>query len=172
MIKKLLALSMLVSLTTTDIKADVLTGTILDTGAIRNTILITTNRASVYSIEITATANAVVKFYDIDATNDPYWGTNYVNSSYVSRNTYASNAIVSSFVGYNGYTNWYTNTGVYTVQTTNAANTNALQPMFAAVVAGNTYATYSVDALFVRGIAAVATSGTNVSIVINYRSGR
>ena len=152
-------------------QALVVTGNILDNGAMRNTIIITTNRASAYSVEVTASANSVVSFYDIDVTNAPYYGTNYVNSAYASRITYPTN-YVYSFVGYNGYTNWYTNQGIFTLTVTNAANTNALNPLFTAVVAGNSYATYSVDALFTRGIVAVASSGTNIAIVINYRSGQ
>lgn len=151
-----------------DSSAAVVTGQILDNAAMRNTIILTTNRGSAYSIEITASANALVNFYDIDVTNAPYYGTNYVNSSFVSRTTYPTN-YVYSFVGSNGYTNWYTNQGVFTLNVTNAANTNALSPIFSAVVAGNTYATYSVDNLFVRGLVAVAPTGTNVSIVVNYR---
>lgn len=148
--------------------AAVLSGTILDNRAMANTIIMSTNRASVYQIEITATANTKVDFYDMDATNAPYWGTNYVNSAYATRVTYSTN-LVTSFVGNNGYTNWYTNVGVYTLTVTNAANTNALSPMFSAVVAGNTYAVYNVDALFVRGVVAVATAGTNVNLVVYYR---
>jgi hypothetical protein len=55
---------------------------------------------------------------------------------------------------------------------TNAANTNALAPLFSASIGANTLTTYSVDALFVRGLVAVATKGTNINIVVNYRSGQ
>jgi len=149
----------------------VVTGTIADATFPENTVILTTNRVNAYSVELTATANALVNFYDIDVTNAPYYGTNYVNASYVSRTSYTTN-LVTSFVGYNGYTNWYTNQGIFTLTVTNAANTNALAPLFSAAIGPNVLTTYSVDALFARGLVAVATKGTNINIVVNYRSGQ
>jgi hypothetical protein len=149
----------------------VVTGQIADATFPENTIILTTNRVNAYSVELTATANSLVNFYDIDVTNAPYYGTNYVNASYVSRTAYATN-VVGTFVGYNGFTNWYTNQGIFTLTVTNAANTNALAPLFSASIGANTLTTYSVDALFVRGLVAVATKGTNINIVVNYRSGQ
>lgn len=132
------------------------------------TFLLFTNRASVYNIEITCTANALVNFYDCDSLAAPFFGTNYTNASYVSRTTYSTN-YVTSFVGYNGFTNWYTNAGVWTLTSTNAANTNALTPAFSVSSAANTYTTVNTDAVFARGVSVVVT-GTNVSLVVNYRS--
>jgi len=131
--------------------------------------LMSTNRASVYSVEITAAANAQLEFYDSSSLAAPYYGTNYVNSAYTNRSTYSTN-YVYSYVGYNGYTNWYTNAGVWTLNNAVAANTNVLPVMIGAVVAGGTYAVYNTDALFANGIA-VRCIGTNVAVVVNYRSG-
>lgn len=131
--------------------------------------LLSTNRASVYSVEITSQSPTMLSFYDCDFVGAPIYGTNTTNGAWVSRNTYATN-YVSSFVGYNGYTNWYTNAGVWTLTTTNSATTNQLPVMFSAVTAGNTYAVYNVDALFARGITVLGNPCTNVSVVINYRS--
>lgn len=170
-IKSSIAVVAIATLAVWQTYAAVVTGQIVDNRAMSNTIIVTTNRASVYSVELTATANALVSFYDIDVTNAPYYGTNYVNASYVSRTSYTTN-LVTSYVGYNGYTNWYTNQGIFTLTVTNAANTNALAPLLSAVVGANTLTTYSVDALFTRGIVAVASSGTNINIVVNYRSGQ
>lgn len=130
--------------------------------------LLSTNRASVYSVELTAAANAQVWLFDSDSLAAPFYGTNYTNDVYTNRITYSTN-YVTSFVGYNGYTNWYTNQGVWTLSVSNRANTNQLSPLFSAVVAGATYAVYNTDALFARGVA-VAVTGTNVAIVVNYRS--
>ncbi len=156
---KSLAVAALVALSTLAAQADILTQT--------SSGLATTNRASVYQIEVTSTDTATVKFFDSDSTAAPYYGTNYVNAAYVTRTTYPTN-YVTSFVGYNGVTNWATNSGLWTISTTNAANTNALTPKIAAVVAGNTYVIQNVDALFVRGIYVLSTS-TNTSVVISYR---
>jgi hypothetical protein len=129
--------------------------------------LLSTNRASVYSFEITSTYPAVVTLYDCDSIAAPFYGTNYTNAAFTVRTTYPTN-YVTSYVGTTGYTNWYTNAGVMTLTTTNAANTNALPSLASFVVAGGTYAVYNVDALFARGICATIT--TNASMVINYRS--
>lgn len=129
---------------------------------------LSTNRASVYSVEITAAANAQVDFYDSTILAAPQYGTNYTNAQWVGRISYATN-YVTSFVGYNGYTNWYTNAGIWTLNQTNAANTNVLPVLFSAVVAGSTYAVYNADALFANGIT-VRCIGTNVALVVNYRS--
>lgn len=135
--------------------------------------LLLSDRASVYSVEISVnpsiTASALVKLYDQSTVAAPYYGTNYVTAEYVSRSTYATN-VASSYIGFNGVTNWYTNTYVYTYNVTNAAATNALSPSAAFVAAPGTYTVYDVDALFTRGI--VVHTSTNVSMVINYRSGR
>lgn len=127
------------------------------------------SRASVYSVELSSSANAVVDLYDSTIVAAPQYGTNYTNAQWVGRLTYATN-YVYSFVGYNGFTNWYTNAGVWTINVTNAANTNVLPVMFGGVVAGGTYAVYTADALFANGITARVV-GTNVAIVISYRSG-
>ena len=130
--------------------------------------LISTNRASVYSVEITGAYPGVVTLYDCDSIAAPFFGTNYTNAAYTSRTSYASNAIVNSWTNLQGIVSWFTNAGLYTITTTNAANTNALPAMAAFVVAGGTYAVYNIDALFARGISATIT--TNVSLVINYRN--
>jgi len=129
--------------------------------------LLSTNRASVYSVELTAAANAQVWLFDSDSLAAPFYGTNYTNDVFTNRVTYPTN-YVTSFVGYNGVTNWYTNSGQWTLSVSNRANTNQLSPLFSAVVAGATYAVYNTDALFARGVA-VAVTGTNVGIVVNYR---
>lgn len=131
-------------------------------------VLLTTNRASIYAISLTSDKAVNVEFFNIGTLAAPYYGTNRVNSAFVSRTTYPTN-FVSSYVGQTGFTNWYTNAGSWTLLVTNAAATNALSPGFAAPVGANTYATYPVDLLFERGIVVRAT--TNVSVDILYRSG-
>lgn len=125
--------------------------------------------ASVYNVELTATQPVLVKFYDQNTLAAPFFGTNYTNGGYVSVSTYPTN-IVTSFVGYNGVTNWYTNTGQFTYYTTNAGSTNILPLMGAFVVGANSMAVYNVDQLHRKGI--VITANTNVSIVINYTRGQ
>lgn len=133
------------------------------------TSLITTNRASVYAIELTTgvSSGALVSFFDNDKTNAPYYGSNTVNSAWYTRVGYTTNQ-ATSFVGYNGYTNWYTNSVMYFYFNTNAANTNVQSPTASFVVAGGTYANYTVDCLFSQGIS--VNANTNVSYVIYYKS--
>lgn len=129
------------------------------------TYLISTNRASVYQVELTSTTGTLVQFYDAESLAAPYYGTNYVSAAYPYRSTYATN-YVTSYIGSNGYTNWYTNAGVWTVTLTNAAATNALRTLGAFVVSANTYAVYNTDMLAARGL--VFTTTTNVAVVVNY----
>jgi len=131
-------------------------------------VLLTTNRASIQSIELTSDKAVALQLFNIGTTNEPYFGTNYVTAAFTYRTSYSTN-YVTSYVGNTGFTNWYTNAGLWTLTLTNAAATNALSPGFAGVVGANAYAVYPVDLLFERGIVARAT--TNCSIVINYRPG-
>lgn len=141
-------------------------------GSSGSVYLLTTNRASVQSIQLySATATgSTVRFYDSDSLADPYYGTNYVVSgSYITKSTYPTN-YVTSFVGYNGYTNWYTNAGIWTLSTTNTASTNALSPLNVYIAPANAIAVYDADLIFTRGISAMIT--TNVNVVITYKSGQ
>lgn len=132
------------------------------------TYLLSTNRASIYSVEITSSNPVQVDLYDADSLAAPYYGTNYVNAAYQYRTTYTTN-YVTSFVGSTGYTNWYTNAGLWTLTLTNAANTNQLPKAFSAVVAGNSYAVYPTSTLLINGV--VMRASTNVAITILYRPG-
>lgn len=131
--------------------------------------LLSTNGMSMASIELSAQYPATIQLFDCDTLADPYYGTNYVNAAWNGRTTYTTN-FVTSFVGYNGYTNWYTNAGLWTLTVTNAAKTNALPATAAFTVSGGNYAIYNTDAIFARGV--VALVNTNVNVVINYRTGR
>jgi hypothetical protein len=162
--KKLLSIAVLIGLTVAA-NAAVFSTNIVATAS--TNILLTTSRASVYSVELTSPASTMIELFDCDSVAAPYNGTNSTNASYVSRTTYATN-IATSYVGANGYTNWYTNSGLWTVTTTNAASTNALTPQLTFVAQANTVGSYSTDALFTRGICVRCT--TNVTLVINYKS--
>jgi hypothetical protein len=130
------------------------------------TYILSTNRASIYQVELTSANACLVNFYDSDSLAAPFFGTNYVAGAFVSRTTFPTN-IVSSYVGSNGFTNWYTNAGVFSLNVTNTQSTNQLPLMGAFVVAAGTYAVYNTDQLHVRGV--TITTTTNVSIVVNYR---
>lgn len=131
-------------------------------------VLLTTNRASIYSIEITSDKSVLVDFFNNNSVAAPVYGTNYVTAAYPYRISYSTN-YVTSYIGNTGYTNWYTNAGIWTLTLTNAAATNALSAGFSATVGANTYAVYPVDLLFEKGI--VVRGTTNANIVINYRPG-
>jgi hypothetical protein len=134
--------------------------------------VLSTNRASIASVEISSVNNARVDLYDSDgtgtSTNGFYQITNQIIPVLSYRISYTTN-LVTSYVGSNGYTNWYTNSGVFSLNITNSTPvTNTLSPLLSFVVSPNTYAVYNVDALFARGISSLANS--NATIVINYRS--
>src|ERR1043166_2339147 len=116
------------------------------------TFLLSTNRASIYQVELTSTASCRVDLFDSDSLADPYFGTNYV----------------TTYIGSNGFTNTVTNVGLWTLTLTNAANTNALPTLGSFVVGANTYAVYNVDELHARGV--TFRSSTNVNLVLSYRT--
>jgi len=131
--------------------------------------LLSATRVSVYSVELTSDKSVLVKFFDQNSLADPLYGTNYLTSAYTGVNSYATN-YVTSFIGNNGLTNWFTNAGIFTYTATIAAATNNLPSSGSFVVGAGTYAIYNTDALFTRGVCFVST--TNVSVVVNYRSGK
>lgn len=131
--------------------------------------LLSTSAANVYSIELSSDKAATVEFFDCEQLTAPAYGTNYTNAAYVSRTTYATN-YVTSMVGFNGMTNFYTNAGLWTVTTTNAANTNRLPTMIAGTIGANQSKVILTDAMFTRGITVKVS--TNVDLVLNYRPGQ
>lgn len=134
-----------------------------------NVVLITTNRANVTQIMLSSTATGVAQFYNSDNTNAPFFGMFYTNAPYWNLNHYPSN-VVTSFIGQNGITNWYTNAYEYYYFVTNVANTNELQPLAALAFAANIPVVINVDMLCERGLTIRTT--TNVNYTIYYNSGR
>lgn len=131
--------------------------------------LLSLSRAKVYSIEVSSTNAYTYRFYDNDnailtpyATNG-FYGTNFVNGAYISRSTYATN-LLSQFTNYNGFINYNTNVGLYTLTTTNAATTNAM-PFLANITTGGAETRVSyVDALFNRGVLIHSTGNGNITV--------
>jgi hypothetical protein len=136
------------------------------------TYLLSTNRLRVYSIETTTTNAVTFKIWDNDNTNNVptaattgWWGTNFVNGAYISRSTYATN-LATSYVSPVGFTNWYTNAGIWSVTTTNAAGTNAVVPAVTVANGGaETRVTYA-NLILARG--AVVTSTGNGTVTLYY----
>lgn len=142
------------------------------TGTTNGFYLLSTNRASVYQVVLSVPSGQVpstVTLYDCDSIAAPFFGTNYTNAAFTNYITY-STTMVSSSTGYTGYTNWYTNVGVFTLAVSNRPNTNVLPPIASFTVAGGATIVYNVDALFARGMCAAISS--NITGVVNYRTGR
>lgn len=171
--KKLILIAIAGLLTVSASQAGVLSGTLTTpNGALSgttNVFLITTNRANVKSVTFVSTATGLASMYDSDITNAPQFGMFYTNAPWVTRGSYLTNQ-PTSFVGQNGYTNWYTNSYIWVYNITNGANTNELAPLGSFAFVANIPTTIPVDMLFERGIA-IRTS-TNVTYVINYNSGQ
>lgn len=164
--KKLLLVAGLLALALTS-HAQVVYSTNITAGA--GTYLLTSDRVAAYSFEVSATNAYTLYFYDspnansVPGTGEGVWGTNVVNAAYISRSTYATNMAVS-FTNYNGYVNWNTNSGLWTVTTTNAAGTNSLPLALSIPISANeTRVTYA-SVLFTRGIV-FRTTG-NVSLTV------
>lgn len=126
-------------------------------------------RGSINSIQASSTSPMYLEFFDnnsISAANS--YGTNVqITSAYVTRSGYATN-LVTSFVGNNGYTNWYTNAGYFTYNVTNAVGTNKAPVLFAIAAPANAPVNIPVDALFAKGLVVHGNPATNVFIVITY----
>jgi len=134
-----------------------------------NVYLLNTNRANIYSVQLSSSYPGSISFYDVRSLASPYYGTNKASTtSYVSKTTYATN-YVTSYVGSNGFTNWYTNAGFWTLSITNTGFTNSV-PTSVFAYDANAISTYNVDLLHVNGIS--VQTDTNVSLIINYNSGQ
>ena len=130
-------------------------------------VLVTPNRVTITSMQLLSTNTQIVRLFDANDTNPPGYGTNGVTAAYATRTSYPTN-YVTFYIGNNGYTNWYTNAGLWTVTVTNAAATNALSPMLSAGVAANGTTTIAADALFVNGVVLDAEAA-GVTVIINYK---
>ena len=129
-----------------------------------NTFIVLTNRVKIVDVQLLSGANNnIVWFFNNNSLVNG--GTNYVTSLYNSTSVYPTN-YVTSFVGYNGWTNYYTNAGQWTFTVTNAAATNALSPMGVFASAANTIGNYPCDMLMERGV--VITSQTNTQLILYY----
>lgn len=138
-----------------------------------STYLISTNRLRVYSIEVTTTNAQTFKFWDNDNTNNVptaatagWWGTNFVNGAYISRSTYPTN-MATSYVSPVGFTNWYTNAGIWSVTTTNAAATNAAVAMTTVATGGAETRVSYVNQIFTRGVVATSTGNGTITLYYN-----
>ncbi len=140
----------------------------IPSAALQAYILLSTN-VHVYQMQVTASANdpVIVNFYDSKQSTAPAFGTNYTNASFVSKISYASNAVVTENIGATGFTNYLTNVGIYTLLVTNAAATNVL-PKLAAIAAGVGQSVVAdVDIIAAKGISVLPS--TNCSIILYYR---
>lgn len=141
-------------------------------GSTNQVFMLLSSRASIKSLQIsTAVASGcMVEFFDAYSTAAPYYGTNSTNGIYVSRASSNYTSVVTSTDLTGGTTNYLTNSGIFTYNTTNAAATNALTAKGAFVQAGNTVGSYTVDMNFQKGVA--VRVNTNCSIVVYYNLGQ
>lgn len=133
-------------------------------------VLLTT-RANVKQIVVANSklSPVTVEFFDNDSLALGTNGTNIILPAYVSRSYYSTN-IASSFVGVNGVTNWYTNSGVFTYNVTNAASTNTLAAAWTGAVGASQAQVFNTDFLCVRGV--VVRADTNCVVTFYYNSGQ
>ena len=133
--------------------------------------LVSTNRVNAYAFEIAVTNLVTVTFYDNDdnssvptaASTPGYFGTNIVTAAYISKIQFPTN-IVTSYVNTSGYTNWFTNSMLWTLTTTNAAATNSLPIVTSIPVSANETRVVTFPANFVRGVLARVTGNASITI--------
>lgn len=133
-------------------------------------ITLITNNIVITGLQIISTNSTFVSFYDCGTTNLPYSGTNYVTSAYAFPTSITTN-LVTSFVGYNGYTNYYTNANVnFTYTATNAAATNALAPLGTYAAVSGVLCSYDANMLFGAGVSVYCPN--TVTLIYYYRINR
>lgn len=166
--KKLLLIGLLVFTSVSLSKADSVFSTnfVTTSAGIARGLLV--GRANVKQIVLTATDNVTVRLFDMDKVVVPHWGTNYTNATYWNTVSYATN-YVTSYIGMNGVTNWYTNPGIWTYSNNVVAATNALSPVWSGAIAANTAVTFNTDFLAERGL--TIQGSTNCSIILFYNTG-
>jgi hypothetical protein len=133
--------------------------------------LVSTNRVNAYAFEVAATNQVTVTFYDNDdnssvpsaASTPGYFGTNIVTAAYISKVQYLTN-IATSYINTSGYTNWYTNSMLWTVTSTNAAATNSLPVALSIPVSANETRVVTAPVNFVRGVLARVTGNASITI--------
>lgn len=137
--------------------------------AVGSTVVLSATGRKVYNITLvspSATLANTVTFFDQSTLADPLYGTNYLSAAFTNRVSWATN-YVTSYVGYNGVTNAWTNVGTWSVSYLVAASTNALTPAATYVVGPAGTVDSSVDFMFTRGIVYRVT--TNALINVYYR---
>lgn len=160
--KKLLLIAALIGSFALSVKAELSAST---NGG--GTFVLLSSRAHASTIILTGTNTTTVYLYDMNTLAAPYFGTNTTNAAYTSKASYPTN-IATSFVDYQGLTNWYTNTGTYTYLVTNAVGTNALTPIAVLSVGSGIPVVYTGDWLFSKGISVRSPSQT-VGITVTYQ---
>lgn len=123
--------------------------------------------ANVKSVKVWSTSPTTLQFYDANVMTAPYYGTNYVTAQYTSRVT-SPTTNVTEYVGYGGYTNYYTNIGVSTIGIVSMASTNQLQKMFVVSIPASTWYEADLDVILNNGLVVYALPATNVSLTITY----
>lgn len=113
----------------------------------------------------TVATGSTITFYDAPTNTVPTYGISNTVASYNSRAGYSTN-YVYSFVGYNGVTNWYTNSGYWTYNVTNAAATNALAPQGAMYAVSGVINKYNAPMSFSQGMS--VTVSTNTQLIVYY----
>jgi hypothetical protein len=132
--------------------------------------IVLTNNVNVQQVQLlSASGSGTVSFYDCQSTNPPFLGYQYTNDQYVSYAGYPTN-YTTTFVGYNGITNYYTNTGWWTFSVTNAPSTNSLPPKGVFFTTAGVISSSSSLMSFQRGVSLIAT--TNATAVIYYTPNR
>lgn len=165
---KIIAAGLLLACSFVSQGSDLILSTNVTASATSPAFLLLPSRAVVKQVLLVGGAGSgIIKLFDQNTLADPYFGTNYTSSAYATNFTYATN-YVTSFVGYNGVTNWSTNTGVWTISVTNAAATNQLPIVFAGVVSASLSAVYTpvYPIVFAKGISAQVS--TNMGVTIFY----
>jgi len=121
------------------------------------------------NVKVWSASPTTLYFYDVNSMSAPYYGTNTVNAEWVTRSSSLTTNVTSS-IGYGGYTNYYTNVGIATTLSTNAAATNQAPKVIALSVPANVWYDADVDVSTTKGLTVFALPATNVSLTIDYKS--
>ena len=146
------------------IHADIITGTYLTTAPTNALIRGGGALVSTVTIYTTNALGTMVHFYDSGTNNTP----TYVVATYTNRAVYTTN-LVNNYTTTTGVTNYLTNLVQISRNYAVPQTTNTFPYVAAYFIPGvNTPYTFTLDAVFARGVA-VSNSTAGASIVVNYR---
>jgi hypothetical protein len=133
------------------------------------TYLLSTSPMSINTVIVSSANAGLVQIRDVDALTG--YSTNSgtltnITPAYTSYASYYTNTIATNIVGLSGYTNYYTNAGLWTYSVANTASTNLATVQAAYAVGAGQVGVYPASVNLSHGL--TITTTTNVAFTVYY----